>query len=155
MDDDFAPNTWKTRWLLLDGWLALLYLAVFTSIAFLWRPSANNRRLAMSDELATDDNDADDYEIDTLDRQGLGDDEDDGDEDKRRWTDRSTAASATGLDDDAVVFDIGAEGSEDDEEAALNPGAGGGGRREKAEGDLESGGRKSTYDPPPYKSRSD
>ena len=26
LEDDFAPDTWQTRWWLLDGWLGLLYL---------------------------------------------------------------------------------------------------------------------------------
>ncbi|KAF9648501.1 hypothetical protein BDM02DRAFT_3239315 [Thelephora ganbajun] len=42
--EDYAANTWKVRWWLLDGWLALLYFAAFVSIAYLWRPSMNNRR---------------------------------------------------------------------------------------------------------------
>lgn len=41
---DYAAKSWKIRWWLLDGWLALLYLVAFSAIAFLWRPSANNRR---------------------------------------------------------------------------------------------------------------
>jgi hypothetical protein len=41
---DYAANTWKVRWWLLDGWLSLLYFAAFASIAYLWRPSENNRR---------------------------------------------------------------------------------------------------------------
>lgn len=41
---DYAANTWRTRWWLLDGYLALLYLASFCLIIFLWRPSENNRR---------------------------------------------------------------------------------------------------------------
>ncbi|EIM92270.1 uncharacterized protein STEHIDRAFT_46983 [Stereum hirsutum FP-91666 SS1] len=42
--EDYAAKTWKVRWWLLDGWLALLYLVAFTSIAYLWRPSEHNRR---------------------------------------------------------------------------------------------------------------
>lgn len=41
---DYAANTWQTRWWLIDGYLTLLYLAAFTVIIFLWRPSENNRR---------------------------------------------------------------------------------------------------------------
>jgi hypothetical protein len=41
--EDYAANSWKYRWWLLDGWLALLYLLTFWSIAFIWRPSSNNR----------------------------------------------------------------------------------------------------------------
>ncbi|KAI0962052.1 hypothetical protein AcV7_000979 [Taiwanofungus camphoratus] len=42
--EDYGARSWKVQWWLLDGWLALLYLAVFVSIAWLWRPSPNNRR---------------------------------------------------------------------------------------------------------------
>ncbi|KAI5812814.1 lung seven transmembrane receptor-domain-containing protein [Pyronema omphalodes] len=52
---DFVPTHWKTRWFVLDGWLNLVYLANLCTIAYLWRPTANNRRFAMSDELAQDD----------------------------------------------------------------------------------------------------
>ncbi|KAF8203093.1 protein PTM1, partial [Pholiota molesta] len=41
---DYSARTWRYRWWLLDGYLALLYLTGFVSIAFLWRPSENNRR---------------------------------------------------------------------------------------------------------------
>ncbi|KAL8949840.1 MAG: hypothetical protein Q9222_004080 [Ikaeria aurantiellina] len=52
---DFVPNHWKTRWFILDGWLNLVYLVDIAYVAYLWRPTANNRRFAMSDELAQDD----------------------------------------------------------------------------------------------------
>ncbi|KJA25787.1 hypothetical protein HYPSUDRAFT_213719 [Hypholoma sublateritium FD-334 SS-4] len=42
--EDYSARTWRYRWWLLDGYLSLLYLAGFVSIAWLWRPSANNRR---------------------------------------------------------------------------------------------------------------
>lgn len=48
---DFVPDHWKTRWFILDGWLNLVYLADIAYIAYLWRPTANNRRFAMSDEV--------------------------------------------------------------------------------------------------------
>ncbi|KAH0562693.1 hypothetical protein GP486_002636 [Trichoglossum hirsutum] len=54
-DPDFVPNNWKTRWFILDGWLNLVYLVDITFVAYLWRPTANNRRFAMSDEIAQDD----------------------------------------------------------------------------------------------------
>ncbi|KAI9777839.1 MAG: hypothetical protein M1839_008516 [Geoglossum umbratile] len=53
-DPDFVPNHWKTRWFILDGWLNLVYLVDITYVAYLWRPTANNRRFAMSDEIAQD-----------------------------------------------------------------------------------------------------
>ena len=48
---DYAAKTWKYRWWLLDGWLALLFLVAFALIAYLWRPSANNRRYVVLDSL--------------------------------------------------------------------------------------------------------
>ena len=50
----FAYHSWKYRWFILDGALTLLYLIVFGLIAWSWRPTGHNMRLAMSDELATD-----------------------------------------------------------------------------------------------------
>lgn len=47
----FVPDHWKTRWFVLDGWLNLVYLFDIAFVAYLWRPTANNRRFAMSDEV--------------------------------------------------------------------------------------------------------
>lgn len=52
---DFLPEHWKSRWFVLDGWLSIVYFVDLAFIAYLWRPTANNRRFAMSDELAQDD----------------------------------------------------------------------------------------------------
>ncbi|TVY62696.1 Membrane protein PTM1, partial [Lachnellula suecica] len=54
-DPNFVPFHWQTRWFVLDGWLNLVYLADVVFVAFVWRPTPNNRRFAMSDELAQDD----------------------------------------------------------------------------------------------------
>lgn len=54
-DPNFVPFHWQTRWFVLDGWLNLVYLADVVFVAYVWRPTANNRRFAMSDELAQDD----------------------------------------------------------------------------------------------------
>ncbi|KAF2083977.1 hypothetical protein K490DRAFT_76155 [Saccharata proteae CBS 121410] len=54
-DPEFAPQHWQTRWFILDGWLNLVYLADVSFVAYLWRPTAHNRRFAMSDELAQND----------------------------------------------------------------------------------------------------
>jgi hypothetical protein len=35
----------------LDGWLNILYLAVFVTIVYILRPTANNKRFAMSEEV--------------------------------------------------------------------------------------------------------
>lgn len=96
LDEDFAPDTWKTRWLLLDGWLALLYLVCFAGIAFLWRPTERNRYLAMSDEVAQDEMDADEFEA-----PGDADDDDDGK--LENGHDAIPLRGRAGLRDDAVV----------------------------------------------------
>ncbi|KAI9840414.1 MAG: hypothetical protein M1837_001627 [Sclerophora amabilis] len=54
-DPDFLPDHWQTRWFVLDGWLNLVYLVDIAYVAYLWRPTEHNRRFAMSDELAQDD----------------------------------------------------------------------------------------------------
>lgn len=54
-DPDFVPFHWKTRWFVLDGWLNIVYFADVAWIAYIWRPTINNRRFAMSDEIAQDD----------------------------------------------------------------------------------------------------
>ncbi|KAK9329234.1 lung seven transmembrane receptor-domain-containing protein [Lipomyces starkeyi] len=62
---DFIPRHWRSRWFVLDGWLNVVYFVDFLVIAFLWRPTRNNRRFAMSDELAQDE-DGDGFEIASL-----------------------------------------------------------------------------------------
>lgn len=47
----FVPEHWKARWFVLDGWLNLVYLFDIGFVAYLWRPTANNRRFAMSEEV--------------------------------------------------------------------------------------------------------
>lgn len=107
-EEDFAADTWQNRWLLLDGWLGLLYLVCFCAIAYTWRPSENNRRLAMSDELATDEADADEFEIDTLRDNRLEDEEHtDGKDGPPR--------GYNGVGNDEVVFDIGEEADSEEE----------------------------------------
>jgi hypothetical protein len=51
--EDFVPTHWQTRWFILDGWLNLVYFFDVAFIAYVWRPTANNRRFAMSDEVRT------------------------------------------------------------------------------------------------------
>ena len=48
---NFVPEHWQTRWFVLDGWLNLVYLIDIAFVCYLWRPTANNRRFAMSDEV--------------------------------------------------------------------------------------------------------
>lgn len=71
---DFVPSHWKTRWFVLDGWLNIVYLADVAWVAYVWRPTANNRRFAMSDEIAQDDDGH--FEIGEIGMPGDSDDED-------------------------------------------------------------------------------
>lgn len=72
-DPDFVPFHWKTRWFILDGWLNIVYFADVVWVAYLWRPTANNRRFAMSDEIAQDDEG--NFEIGDIGVPGDSDDE--------------------------------------------------------------------------------
>lgn len=74
-DPDFVPNHWKSRWFVLDGWLNIVYFVDVAFVAYIWRPTANNRRFAMSDEIAQDDDG--NFEIGDI---GVPDDWDDDEE---------------------------------------------------------------------------
>ncbi|KAF8745443.1 Lung seven transmembrane receptor, partial [Rhizoctonia solani] len=120
----YAPETWETRWYLLDAWLAILYLVVFTSIAFLWRPTGNNRRLAMSEELAQDEDAAGEYDLESMRPGGLG------------GPSEENLAGGNGarapLRHEDVVFEIG---DEDDDDDGAGRRRGGAGEREGLMGD--------------------
>jgi len=88
---NFVPDHWQTRWFVLDGWLNIVYLFNIAFIAYLWRPTANNRRFAMSDELAQDDDG--NFEIRSI--AGLSDDEEDEEEATAR-KDHERAVSPSG-----------------------------------------------------------
>ncbi|OCF40543.1 major facilitator protein [Kwoniella heveanensis CBS 569] len=120
LDEDYAPNNWKYRWILLDGSLATIYLCAFAAIAWLWRPTRDNLRFSMSQELAQDEADADaeDYEIDSLEAgRGLGesghrplgqhDDEEEG---------------LVGRSDGNVVFAMGEDSDDEDGPSHRNKG---------------------------------
>ncbi|KAF5368567.1 hypothetical protein D9758_002282 [Tetrapyrgos nigripes] len=91
--EDYAAKTWENRWWLLDGWLALLYLFSFSMIAYLWH------------EIAQDEEDAEDYDLEAL-------------ENRTRLRDDDEATLVGGrrepghLAEDSVVFEIG----DDDDE---------------------------------------
>lgn len=87
---EFGPGTWKYRWFFLDGWLSLLYLSAFIGVAYLWRPTGQNLRLSMSDEVATDDVGApDNYEINEFAHA-------DGPDDEERRADQAQGGQADG-----------------------------------------------------------
>jgi len=110
--EDYAAKSWRVRWWLLDGYVALLYLGAFSSIAYLWRPTPNNSRLAMFDELAQNEEDAEDYDLESLEhRTRARDDDDDATLVGRR--------GPNSIAEDQVVFEIGDEdvGSDEDEDS--------------------------------------
>ncbi|KAF7347665.1 Integral membrane protein [Mycena venus] len=88
--EDYSAKSWRVRWWLLDGWLALLYLVAFAAISYLWRPSANNRSEAEYQMMTM-----------TMPQLLLG----------------HVAEAMRALADDNVVFEIGDEDDDDDEEA--------------------------------------
>ncbi|KAF9911269.1 hypothetical protein EC991_004167 [Linnemannia zychae] len=110
MDDANWPAThWRIKWFLLDGWLNILYLIVFTVIVILWRPTENNKRYGI-EQLETEDFDEADEHADH---------------------NNARAAESMGLtgmklrpqrrdyeldDDEAAMFDIGEEEDDEDEE---------------------------------------
>ena len=88
-DPDYVPFHWKSRWFVLDGWVNLVYFGDVAFIAYVWRPTANNRRFAMSDELAQDDEGG--FEIGDI---GVPSDSEDDDEEAARGKDGKTTAGA-------------------------------------------------------------
>jgi len=112
--EDYAARSWKVQWWLLDGWMALLYLAAFSAILYLWRPSVGNGRLVLSDELAQDEAEVEDYDLESFERRGRGHPEDEDDDATlvgRRGDGHETISND-------IVFEIGDEdgGSEDEDE---------------------------------------
>ncbi|KAG5928177.1 hypothetical protein E4U53_002731, partial [Claviceps sorghi] len=99
-DPDFVPSHWKTRWFILDGWLNIVYFADVAFVAHVWRPTANNRRFAMSDEIAQDDDG--NFEIGDI---GVPDDWDDDDEQAHAGKTRSHALPVTGITGSASAHD--------------------------------------------------
>ncbi|KAF9433036.1 hypothetical protein BGZ76_009973 [Entomortierella beljakovae] len=107
--EDWPANHWRIKWFLLDGWLNILYLIVFTVIVILWRPTENNKRYGI-DQLETDDFD---------------------DNDEHADINNARAAESMGLtgmklrpqrrdyemeDDEVAMFDIGEEDEDDDDD---------------------------------------
>ncbi|KZV81961.1 hypothetical protein EXIGLDRAFT_779146 [Exidia glandulosa HHB12029] len=117
MAEDYAANAWQSRWWLLDGWLALLYLVVFATIAYIWRPSENNARLAMSDELAQDEEEAEDYDMAALEDRMKGEDGEDDDDADQHTLVENGRRGRNSLGDDGVVFEIGDQDSDEEDEA--------------------------------------
>lgn len=91
-DPDFVPSHWKSRWFILDGWLNIVYFADVAFVAYVWRPTANNRRFAMSDEIAQDDDG--NFEIGDI---GVPEGWDDDDEESHVGKTQNHAPPVTGI----------------------------------------------------------
>ncbi|KAJ9094999.1 hypothetical protein QFC21_005792 [Naganishia friedmannii] len=111
----YAPRNWKYRWILLDASLALIYLAAFGAIAYLWRPSRDNIRFAMSQELAQDEHDADDYEFGNLETRPVhhNQDYDDIDDEERGFISNENGHQ-DGYKSETVVFALEDEDSDEE-----------------------------------------
>lgn len=93
-DPDYVPFHWKTRWFILDGWLNIVYFADVAFIAYVWRPTANNRRFAMSDEIAQEDDGT--FEIANLDIGNPDESDDEDDEEARVGSAKHTQTQSAG-----------------------------------------------------------
>ncbi|KZT02462.1 uncharacterized protein LAESUDRAFT_738744 [Laetiporus sulphureus 93-53] len=107
--EDYGAKSWKVQWWLLDGWLALLYLVDFVVLI------SFTSTLAMFDELAQDPGDAEDYDLEAMERHDDLRANVDADDDTATLVGNRGNGS---LHEDAVVFDIGDE--EGDEEESIN-----------------------------------
>ncbi|EXX75681.1 Ptm1p [Rhizophagus irregularis DAOM 197198w] len=103
-DPDWIPTYWRWRWFLLDGWLNILYLIVFCVILIIWRPTRNNKRFAMSEELTQEDP----YELENTLRaaENMG-------YDNVKFRSESDRLHN---DSGSAIFDIGDEHDDDDDE---------------------------------------
>ncbi|GAA5829862.1 hypothetical protein JCM11251_007911 [Rhodosporidiobolus azoricus] len=107
LSPSFPAQSWKTRWLLLDGWLSLLYAGVFFAVAFLWRPTQSNRHLSLADELPTSEAEA--YDVDALLSE---EDREDAGELKETYPLRRLSEQR-----DGTMFEVGDSEDEEDEES--------------------------------------
>ncbi|KAK8861208.1 hypothetical protein IAR55_002027 [Kwoniella newhampshirensis] len=144
LDENYAPNNWRYRWILLDGSLATIYLFAFAAIAYLWRPTRDNIRFSTSQELATDEAEADaeDYEIDALENGGrhhplAQNDDDDDDEEHKAF-----------VGEENVVFAMGDDSDDEDEEGNAAHGSRGrkGGYRDSDDGGSADEGKAGKND---------
>lgn len=125
---------------MLDASLAIIYLAAFAAIAWLWKPvslymmpftltsnaylqSRDNIRFAMSQELAQDENDADDYEFGSLENRPVQHDDDyDMDDEQRGFISNGRSHAEDGFKSENVVFALEDEDSDDDRDHARRSG---------------------------------
>jgi hypothetical protein len=108
-DPDYVPFHWKARWFVLDGWLNIVYFADVVVIAYVWRPTANNRRFAMSDEVAQEDDGT--FEIANLDIGNPDESDDDNADEEARLESAKAHRNATTATPPAAAGQSAAAGS--------------------------------------------
>ncbi|GAA5892607.1 uncharacterized protein JCM6883_007412 [Sporobolomyces salmoneus] len=127
----YPSQTWKHRWLIVEGWSSILYFLGFSSIAFLWRPCKKNRKLALSEDPMAGVRDPEDeagmYDVDALLPRGEGE-EDGADELKDSYPMRRRSTSSV-RETEGVMFEVGSD--DEDERGGRN----GKGRYEEDEDD--------------------
>ncbi|KAI8969242.1 lung seven transmembrane receptor-domain-containing protein [Mycotypha africana] len=118
MEIDWAAKNWKYRWVMLDGLLNILYFVVFLVIVILWRPTSNNARYGLM-QISQDEEEALDLE-ERLGRAG-DDNEDEHDPTGNRPFNNTRNRHDQHDINDAAIFDLGGELSEDDDEEEDHP----------------------------------
>ncbi|KAI9291159.1 hypothetical protein K502DRAFT_309621 [Neoconidiobolus thromboides FSU 785] len=108
-EKSFINDQWQNRWFLTDGWLAVLFLVIFTAIMVLWRPTPNNQKYGLQ-ELAQDESAAD-----ALDLEQRIQSEDRANNNNNNNMEDNNKIIPAHLDGGVNIFDIGAD-DEDDEE---------------------------------------
>ncbi|KAI7853219.1 lung seven transmembrane receptor-domain-containing protein, partial [Circinella umbellata] len=93
---DWAANSWKWRWIMLDGLLNALYFTVFFTIIILWRPTRNNQRYGLQ-QISQDEEEAMDLE------------------NQLRHTDGHHSGDGNHLNDETAIFEVGDDDLSDDE----------------------------------------
>ncbi|ORX55422.1 hypothetical protein BCR36DRAFT_281556 [Piromyces finnis] len=101
-DIQWIVDHWSSRWFWLDGFLNLIYLFGYSSIIFLWRPTANNQRYGL-DQLPSDDVDEIDLDEHFVNQPSEG------------VIQKEDPLSKKPVDDITVGFDFGS-GSENEDE---------------------------------------
>lgn len=114
---DWAANNWKYRWVMLDGLLNVLYFIVFLIIVILWRPTSNNARYGLM-QISQDEEEA----LDLEERLRRAEDEEAHQGGRSNPNGLGGAnANHRGIDDDAAIFELGGELTDEEDEHDHQP----------------------------------
>ncbi|ODQ81198.1 hypothetical protein BABINDRAFT_34204 [Babjeviella inositovora NRRL Y-12698] len=134
---DTIESHWKSRFFIFSFWPSIAYFFVFTSVAFIWRPTADSYMLAVSSQLPTSADQANEFDLDDLSLMSDGEEDQrntrrndsfdlDLEEDHAQYAASTTAVAEApskgetkvkrSLDDDATMFQLEDEGLFSDDE---------------------------------------